>query len=140
MKAKEILKKLEFKTWGDLKEFMINKLEEKYGEGSIYHDIEKFNSINDKLNYYIKSEIIFFLNVFRKNVDINYRYGAPNDYAASLVENTLKHVIRKIKKKLTDIDVYPAIAIFIDDIQEAYECYQFLEYLAEVERGENNEK
>ena len=139
-RAKEILNEMEFKNWKELREYIIRTLSEKYGEGSLYHDIEKFKGTNDKLNYYIKSEIIFYLNVYRKECVINRRYVAPNNYAASLVEYTLKDEIRKIKDKLSDIDIYPAVATFLDEIQEAYECYQFLEYLSEVEGGENNEK
>lgn len=132
-KAKEILNGLEFKNWKELRDYIVNTLSEKYGEGTLYHDIEKFDNTDDKLNYYIKSEIIFFLDVYRKNVYPNHRYGKPNDYAAASVGSTLQDDIRNIKSKLMDKNVYPAVSMLLERIQEAYECYQFLETLTELE-------
>lgn len=132
-KAKEILNEMEFKNWKELRDYIVNTLSEKYGEGTLYHDIEKFDNTDDKLNYYIKSEIIFFLDVYRKNVYQNHRYGKPNNYAAMSVGSTLQDDIRNIKNKLEDKNIYPAVSMLLERIQEAYECYQFLETLVELE-------
>lgn len=132
-KAKEILEGLEFKNWKELRDYIVDTLSEKYGSGTMYHDIEKFENTDDKLNYYIKSEIIFYLDVYKNNISMNYKYGDPKDYSSSLVEYTLNDDIKNIKNKIMDKNVYPAVAMLLERIQEAYECYQFLEHLAKIE-------
>lgn len=130
-KAKEILNELEFKNWEEIKNYIISKLEERYGKRSSIHDICKFKGIEDKLNHYAKEEILSYIIVYKSITPLS----NPNKFATTVAGIRLEGDIRSIKEILDSPNLYAGLAGTFNIIGDAYDRYRLLQSLAEIEKG-----
>lgn len=130
MEAKEVLESVEFKTWEELKNFIINKLEEKYGKRTSIHDVLKLKGIEEQLNHYAKEEILSYLIVYKSKI---ITLTNPNKYAVRAAEIRLEGDIRQIKEVLDSKNIYPALAGTFHILEDVYRRYELLESLLESE-------
>ena len=129
----EVLNKMEFKSWENLKTYIIDVLEKKYGKRTSIHDVLKLNNIEDKLNHYAKDELLSYLIVYKSKV---ITLTSPNKYAALTASIRLEGDIRQIKEILSSSNIYPALAGTFNVLEDAYRRYELLESLLETEGGD----
>lgn len=131
-KASEILNEMEFKNWEEMKNYIISKLEEKYGKRSSIHDIVKFKGIEDQLNYYAKEEILSYIIVYKSDI---VTLSHPNKYATTVAGIRLEGDIMSIKEILNSKNLYAGLAGTFNVISDAYDRYRLLQSVAEIEEG-----
>lgn len=131
-KAKEILNELEFKSWEELKNFIITKLEEKYGKRSSIHDIVKFKGIEDQLNHFSKEELLSYVIVYKSDIVTS---AYPSKFATTVAGIRLEGDIRSIKEILNSSKLYAGLAGTFNTIGDAYNRYKLLQSVAEIEEG-----
>ena len=131
-KAKEILNELEFKTWDELKVYIINKLEDKYGKRTSIRDIVKFKGIEDQLNHFSKEELLSYIIVYKSDIVFS---AYPNKFAVTAAGIRLEGDIRSIKEILDSPNLYAGLAGTFNIIGDAYDRYRLLQSLAEIEEG-----
>lgn len=131
-KASEILNEMEFKNWNEMKNYIISKLEAKYGKRSSIHDICKFKGIEDKLNHYAKEEILSYIIVYKSDI---IPLSNPNKFATTVAGIRLEGDIRSIKEILDSPNLYAGLAVTFNIIGDAYDRYRLLQSLAEIEEG-----
>ena len=132
MEAREVLNEMEFKTWEELKNFIINKLEEKYGKRTSIHSILTIDGMEGKLNHYAKEELLSYLIVYKSKV---ITLTSPNKYAVRAAAIRLEGDIIQIKEVLDSPNIYPALAGTFNVLEDAYRRYELLESLLETEGG-----
>ena len=133
-KASEILNEMEFKNWNEMKNYIISKLEAKYGKRSSIHDICKFKGIEDKLNHYAKEEILSYIIVYKSDI---ITLSNPNKFATTIAGIRLEGDIRSIKEILDSPNLYAGLAGTFHVISDAYDRFRLLQSLAEIEEGGN---
>jgi hypothetical protein len=133
-KAKEILNEMEFKNWEELKVYIINKLEEKYGKRSSIHSIVKYKNIEDQLNHFSKEEILSYIIVYKSDI---ITLSNPNKFATTIAGIRLEGDIRSIKEILDSPNLYAGLAGTFHVISDAYDRFRLLQSLAEIEEGGN---
>lgn len=133
-KAKEILSELEFKNWEEMKNYIISKLEEKYGKRSSIHSIVKYKNIEDQLNHFSKEEILSYIIVYKSDI---ITLSNPNKFATTIAGIRLEGDIRSIKEILDSPNLYAGLAGTFHVISDAYDRFRLLQSLAEIEEGGN---
>lgn len=135
MNAKEVLESVEFKSWEEFKNYIIDRLETKYGKRTSIHDVLKLDSIEEKLNHYAKEELLSYLIVYKSKV---ITLTSPNKYAVRAASIRLEGDIRQIKEILSSSNIYPALAGTFNVLEDAYKRYELLESLLEMEDKDEN--
>lgn len=133
-KAKEILNELEFKTWDELKVYIINKLEDKYGKRTSIRDIVKFKGIEDQLNHFSKEELLSYIIVYKSDIVTS---AYPNKFAVTAAGIRLEGDIRSIKEIINSSKLYAGLAGTFNTIGDAYNRYKLLQSVAEIEEGDD---
>ena len=133
MNAKEVLESVEFKSWEEFKNYIIDTLEKKYGKRTSIHDVLKLNNIEQQLNHYAKEELMSYLIVYKSKV---ITLTSPNKYAVRAAAIRLEGDIRQIKEVLDSPNIYPALAGTFNVLEDAYRRYELLESLLETEGDE----
>lgn len=131
-KAKEILEGLEFKSWDEMKNYIITELEKKYGKRSSIHDIVKYKNIEDQLNHFSKEEILSYLIVYKSDI---VTLSNPNKFAVTVAGIRLEGDIMSIKEILNSKNLYAGLAGTFNVIGDAYDRYRLLQSIAEIEEG-----
>ena len=132
-KAKEILNEMEFKNWEEMKNYIISKLEEKYGKRSSIHSIVKYKNIEDQLNHFSKEEILSYLIVYKSDI---VTLSNPNKFAVTVSGIRLEGDIMSIKEILNSKNLYAGLAGTFNVISDAYDRYRLLQSVAEIEEGD----
>lgn len=130
MNAREVLEGIEFKSWEEFKNYIIDTLEKKYGKRTSIHDVLKLNNIEQQLNHYAKEELMSYLIVYKSKV---ITLTSPNKYAVRAAAIRLEGDIRQIKEILSSSNIYPALAGTFNVLEDAYRRYELLESLLESE-------
>lgn len=130
MTAREVLNEVEFKSWEELKNFIIDRLEENYGKRTSIHSILTIGGIEAQLNHYAKEELLSYLIVYKSKV---ITLTSPNKYAVRAAAIRLEGDIRQIKEILSSSNIYPALAGTFNVLEDAYRRYELLESLLESE-------
>lgn len=130
MNAREVLEGIEFKSWESFKNYIINRLESKYGKRTFIHDVLNINGIEAQLNHYAKEELLSYLIVYKSKI---ITLTNPNKYAVRAAEIRLEGDIRQIKEVLDSKNIYPALAGTFHILEDAYRRYELLESLLESE-------
>lgn len=136
MTAREVLNEVEFKSWEELKNFIIDRLEEKYGKRTSIHGVLKLNNIEQQLNHYAKEELMSYLIVYKSKV---ITLTSPNKYTVRAAAIRLEGDIRQIKEVLDSQNIYPALAGTFHILEDAYRRYELLESLLTIEEEEKDE-
>lgn len=137
MNAKEVLESVEFKSWEEFKNYIIDTLEKKYGKRTSIHDVLKLNNIEQQLNHYAKEELMSYLIVYKSKV---ITLTSPNKYAVRAAAIRLEGDIRQIKEILSSSNIYAGLAGTFHILEDAYRRYELLESLLEMEdQNENKE-
>lgn len=131
-KAKEILEGLEFKSWDEMKNYIISELEKRYGKRSSIRDIVKYKNIEDQLNYFSKEELLSYVIVYKSDIVTS---AYPNKFAVTAAGIRLEGDIRSIKEILDSPNLYAGLAGTFNIIGDAYDRYRLLQSLAEIEEG-----
>lgn len=134
MTAREVLNEIEFKNWDKFKNYVIDRLESKYGKRTCIHDVLKLSNIEDQLNHYAKEELLSYLIVYKNKI---ITLANPNRYAVRAASIRLKGDIRQIKEILDSPKIYPALAGTFNVLEDAYRRYELLESLLELEEVKN---
>lgn len=137
MEAKEVLESVEFKSWEELKNFIINKLEEKYGKRTSIHGVLKIDGIEAQLNHYAKEELLSYLIVYKSKI---IPLTNPNKYAVRVASIRLEGDIRQIKEVLDSPNIYTGLAGIFNILEDAYRRYELLESLLEMEDKDENKE
>lgn len=130
MEVREVLNEMEFKSWEELKNFIIDKLEEKYGKRTSIHSILTIDGMEGKLNHYAKEELLSYLIVYKNKV---ITLTSPNKYAVRAAAIRLEGDIRQIKEILSSSNIYAGLAGTFHILEDAYKRYELLESLLESE-------
>ena len=133
-KAKEILEGLEFKSWDEMKNYIISELEKRYGKRSSIRDIIKYKNIEDQLNYFSKEELLSYVIVYKSDIVTS---AYPNKFAVTAAGIRLEGDIRSIKEILDSPNLYAGLAGTFHVISDAYDRFRLLQSLAEIEEGGN---
>ena len=133
-KASEILNEMEFKNWEEMKNYIISKLEEKYGKRSSIHSIVKYKNIEDQLNHFSKEEILSYIIVYKSDI---VTLSHPNKYATTVAGIRLEGDIMSIKEILNSKNLYAGLAGTFNVISDAYDRYRLLQSIAEIEEGDD---
>lgn len=131
-KAKEILEGLEFKSWDEMKNYIITELEKKYGKRSSIHSIVKYKNIEDQLNHFSKEEILSYIIVYKSDI---VTLSNPNKFAVTVAGIRLEGDIISIKEILNSKNLYAGLAGTFNVIGDAYDRYRLLQSLTEIEEG-----
>lgn len=131
MNAREVLEGIEFKSWESFKNYIIDRLESKYGKRTSIHSILTIDSMEGKLNHYAKEELLSYLIVYKSKV---ITLTSPNKYAVRAAAIRLEGDIRQIKEVLDSPNIYPALAGTFNVLEDAYRRYELLESLLELEK------
>nr|DAQ59970.1 MAG TPA: hypothetical protein [Caudoviricetes sp.] len=130
MNAREVLESIEFKSWKEFKNYIIDTLEKKYGKRTSIHDVLKLNNIEQQLNHYAKEELMSYLIVYKSKV---ITLTSPNKYAVRAAAIRLEGDIRQIKEILSSSNIYAGLAGTFHILEDAYRRYELLESLLESE-------
>lgn len=130
MNAKEVLESVEFKSWEEFKNYIIDELEKKYGKRTSIHGVLKIDGIEKQLNHYAKEEILSYLIVYKSKV---ITLTSPNKYAVRAASIRLEGDIRQIKEILSSPNIYAGLAGIFNVLEDAYRRYELLESLLESE-------
>lgn len=133
MTAREVLNEVEFKSWEELKNFIIDRLESKYGKRTSIHGVLTIGGMEAQLNHYAKEELLSYLIVYKSKV---ITLTSPNKYAVRAAAIRLEGDIRQIKEVLDSPNIYPALAGTFHILEDAYRRYELLESLLETEGDE----
>lgn len=133
MNAREVLEGIEFKSWESFKNYIIDRLESKYGKRTSIHSILTIDGMEGKLNHYAKEELLSYLIVYKSKV---ITLTSPNKYAVRAAAIRLEGDIRQIKEVLDSPNIYPALAGTFHILEDAYRRYELLESLLETEGDE----
>ncbi len=133
MNAREVLEGIEFKSWESFKNYIIDRLESKYGKRTSIHSIITIDGMEGKLNHYAKEELLSYLIVYKSKV---ITLTSPNKYAVRAAAIRLEGDIRQIKEILSSSNIYPALAGTFNVLEDAYRRYELLESLLESEGDE----
>lgn len=133
-KAKEILEGLEFKSWDEMKNYIISELEKKYGKRSSIRDIVKYKNIEDQLNHFSKEELLSYVIVYKSDIVTS---AYPNKFAVTAAGIRLEGDIRSIKEIINSSNLYAGLAGTFNVIGDAYDRYKLLQSIAEIEEGGN---
>lgn len=136
MNAREVLEGIEFKNWESFKDYIVNRLEEKYGKRTSIHGVLKIDGIEAQLNHYAKEELMSYLIVYKSKV---ITLTSPNKYAVRAAAIRLEGDIRQIKEVLDSPNIYPALAGTFNVLEDAYRRYELLESLLTIEEEEKDE-
>lgn len=131
MTAKEVLNEVEFKSWESFKDYIISKLEEKYGKRTSIHGVLKLSSVEEQLNHYAKEELLSYLIVYKSKV---ITLVSPNKFAVRAAAIRLEGDIRQIKEILSSSNIYAGLAGTFHILEDAYRRYELLESLLELEK------
>lgn len=135
MTAKEVLNGLEFGSWSSFKNFIIGKLEEKYGIRSSINNVVSINGIENQLNYYVKEQLLSYLIVYKGNLII---LSSPDKSAIRVAKIRLEGDISQVKEYLSSRNIYAGLANIFNVISDAYNKYALLESLLSLEENHDN--
>lgn len=133
-KAKEILEGLEFKSWDEMKNYIITELEKKYSKRSSIRDIIKYKNIEDQLNHFSKEELLSYVIVYKSDIVTS---AYPNKFAVTAAGIRLEGDIRSIKEIINSSKLYAGLAGTFNTIGDAYNRYKLLQSVAEIEEGDD---
>ena len=137
MTAREVLNEIEFKNWDKFKNYVIDRLESKYGKRTCIHDVLKLSNIEDQLNHYAKEELLSYLIVYKSKI---VTLVSLNKYAVTVAKVKLEGDIRQIKEILSSSNIYAGLAGTFNVLEDAYRRYELLESLLETEEDKNENK
>ena len=130
MEAREVLNEVEFKNWEEFKNYIIDKLESKYGKRTSIHGVLNLDGIEKQLNHYAKEELLSYLIVYKSKI---IPLTNPNKYAVRVASIRLEGDIRQIKEVLDSPNIYAGLAGIFNVLEDAYRRYELLESLLESE-------
>lgn len=137
MTAKKVLNKMEFGSWDAFRNYVISKLEEKFGVRSSINGIVKIDGIENQLNFYAKEQLLSFLIVHKKNLST---LPSPNKSAITAANIMLEGDILQVKEHLSSRNIYADLANMFNKLSDAYNRYALLESLSGLEEDQNNQK
>ncbi len=130
MTAREVLNEIEFKNWDKFKNYVIDRLESKYGKRTSIHGVLNLKSIEEQLNHYAKEELLSYLIVYKNKI---ITLANPNKHAVRAANIRLEGDIRQIKEILESPNIYAGLAGTFNVLEDTYRRYELLESLLELE-------